>query len=206
MGNWEWWSGQDYFVFQEKAGCEACRSLMSFSCSGTLGAGTLWCSQSISCKCLSHYISAWSAFLSVLLNPQNFIFGGHHSSQTTSLMEFIESLLLQKSLRFKPGSFQTQIFQQHEPQTHLVAFVFPLQDHPLLLELPPRCFPFPITSHPSLCCVYKTLSTHSSRGGGTEALVEATQISHLFNSRGCACLIYLHTYVWQIWSHKNSTE
>lgn len=128
-------------------------------------------------------------------SPSSLHFGCHHSSQTTSLMEFVESLLLQKSSRFKPGSFQTQIFQQHEPQTHLVALCFPLQDHPLPLELPPPCFPFLITSHPSLSCVYKTLSTHGSRGGGTEGLVEATQISHLFNSRGCACLIYLHTYV-----------
>lgn len=166
--------------------------MMSFSCSGIQGAGTLWCSHSINSKHLCHYTSAWSAFLSALLNTQNCIFGCHHSSETTSLMEFIESLLLQKSLRFKPGSFQTQIFQQHEPQTLLC---FPLQVHPLPLELPPCCFPFLITSHPSPCSVYKTLSTHGSRGGGTEGLVEATQISHLFNSRGCACLIYLHTYV-----------
>lgn len=168
---------------------------MSFSCCGIQGGGTFWCSHSISSKCPSHYTSAWSAFLSALLNPQNCIFGCHHSSQTTSLMEFIESLLLQKSLRFKPGSFQTQIFQQHEPQTHLAALCFPLQDHPLPLELPPRCFPFLISSHPSPCCVYKTFRAHGSRRGGAEGLLEATQISHLFNSRGCACLIYLHTYV-----------
>lgn len=139
-------------------------------------------------------------------SPSSLHFRCHHSSQTTSLMEFIESLVFQKSSRFKPGSFQTQIFQQHEPQTHLVALCFPLQDHLLSSELPTRCFPFLTTSNPSPCCVYKTLSAHGSWGGGTEGLVEATQISHLFNSHGCACLIYLHTYIWQIWSHKNSTE
>lgn len=99
---------------------------MSLSCFGIHGTATSWCSHSFRPRyglrlttslhfCMEPFLSS-SAESSSLLH-----FGCHDSSEILFSMEFIESLLLQKLPRYKTGSFQTQIFQEHEPQTHLVT-------------------------------------------------------------------------------------